>query len=201
MHKVLICGDSFAANWQVKYPNQKGWPNLLADKYSVTNIAQAAVSEYKILQQVKSIDLNRFDTVIISHASPNRIHCVTHPIHANNILHKDSDLIYNDLLAHDDPDCELAVKFFERYFEMNYYQDICDLICQQILNILGEYNHLNQIHLVNINKKQLYDFLPSYDINRIFTKYRGGPDAMNHLTDQGNQVMLAQIEKLMADQQ
>jgi hypothetical protein len=196
--KILICGDSFAADWQKKYPDQKGWPNLLADKYTVTNIAQAAVSEYKIWQQIKSVDLNKFDTVIISHASPNRIHCKTHPIHADNILHKDSDLIYTDLLAHpDNKDCELAVKFFERYFEIDYYQDICDLICQKILNILGEYTHLNQIHLVNINKKQLYDFLPSYDINKIFTKCRG---TTNHLNKKGNQMMYDQIEKSIQEQ-
>ena len=26
---ILICGDSFAADWTVKYAGQ-GWPNLLA---------------------------------------------------------------------------------------------------------------------------------------------------------------------------
>jgi hypothetical protein len=189
--KLLICGDSFAADWQIKYPDQKGWPNLLADKYTVTNIAQAAVSEYKIWQQIKSVDLSKFDTVIISHASPNRIHCKSHPIHADNILHKNCDLIYTDLVEHpDNKDCRLAVEFFERYFEIDYYQDISEMICREILNILGRYDHLSQIHLVNINKKRLYDFLSGYDINKIFTKYRGD---MNHLNKEGNQIMFDQI--------
>lgn len=195
--KLLICGDSFAADWTIKYPTQKGWPNLLANKYTVTNIAQAAVSEYKILKQIQRIDLQKFDTIIVSHASPNRIHCVQHPIHADNILHKDSDLIYTDLLAHpNNSDAKLAVNFFERYFEIDYYQDISELICREICNILGEYTHLNQIHLVNINKRALYDFLPSHDINPIFKRYRGD---MNHLNDLGNQKMVELIDTIMAD--
>lgn len=198
--KLLICGDSFSADWQIKYPDRKGWVNLLADKYQVTNIAQAAVSEYKIWKQITSVNLNEFDTIITSHASPNRIHCKKHPIHSNNILHKDSDLIYNDLLEHDDEDSQLAVRFFERYFEIDYYQDICDLMCKEILNILGEYPNLNQIHLVNINKKRLYDYLPSFDINKIFAKHRGGIGCMNHLTNAGNQIMFEQIEKIIAEQ-
>ena len=67
--KVLITGDSFAADWQKKYPSKKGWVNILADRYQVTNIAQAAVSEYKIWQQIKSVDLNKFDTIIVSHVN------------------------------------------------------------------------------------------------------------------------------------
>ena len=195
---LLLCGDSFAADWQVKYPDQKGWPNLLADKYTVTNIAQAAVGEYKIWQQIKSADLTKFDTIVISHASPNRIHCKIHPVHADTILHKHSDLIYSDLLAHDTADCKLAVGFFERYFEIDYHQDISELICREILNILGNYTHLNQIHLVNINKKKLYNFLPSYDINRIFTKHRGD---INHLSAMGNQKVFEKIEQLISEQQ
>jgi len=199
--KLLICGDSFAADWQKKYPNKKGWVNILADKYQVTNIAQAAVSEYKIWQQIKSVDLNKFDTIIVSHASPNRIHCKIHPIHATSLLHHDSDLIYNDLLPHvNNNDCQTAIKFFERYFELDYYQDISELICKEILNILGQYDHLNQIHLMNINKKQLYDFLPSYDINHIFKKHKGDLEDMNHLTDTGNQLIVSQIEKMLAEQ-
>jgi hypothetical protein len=117
-------------------------------------------------------------------------------------LHKDCDLIYTDLLAHkENKDCQLAVDFFERYFEIDYYQDITDLICKEILNILGEYSHLNQLHLVNINKKQLYDFLPSYDINWLFTKYRGGINDMNHLTSEGNKIMVKEIEKMIMEQQ
>lgn len=194
--QLLICGDSFAADWSIKYKDQKGWPNLLADKYSVTNLAQAAVSEYKILQQVKSVDLSKFDTIVVSHASPNRIHCQVHPVHADNILHKDSDLIYTDIIEHDDPDSQLAARFFERYFELDYYQYITELICKDMLNILGEYPHLNQIHLININKRSLYEFLPSYDINPIFRKYRGD---INHLTDLGNQKMFEAVDNLIAE--
>jgi len=200
--KILLAGDSVASDWQMKHPNQKGWPNLLAEKYDVTNVAQAGVGEYKILKQIQSVDLSKYDSIIISHTSPNRIHCVRHPIHTDSILHKDCDLIYTDLLAHkENKDCQLAVDFFERYFEIDYYQDITDLICKEILNILGEYSHLNQLHLVNINKKQLYDFLPSYDINWIFTKYRGGINDMNHLTSEGNKIMVKEIEKMIAEQQ
>ena len=60
--KILICGDSFAADWTVKYPGQ-GWPNMLAEIHEVTNLAQAGCSEYKILKQLELL-LDRVSTSI-----------------------------------------------------------------------------------------------------------------------------------------
>ena len=60
---VLIAGDSFAAEW----PGSNGWVKLLAKNYDVTNVAQAGVSEYKILQQIKNANLNKYDLVMICH--------------------------------------------------------------------------------------------------------------------------------------
>ena len=63
--KILILGDSFATDWTSKYPQGKGWPNLLAEKFDVTNLAQAGISEYKILKQIKSVsNLEKFDLKI-----------------------------------------------------------------------------------------------------------------------------------------
>ena len=62
--KVLVVGDSFAADWSVKHKNSVGWPNLLAKDFDVTNLAQAGVSEYKIYQQVLSVDTCQFDLVL-----------------------------------------------------------------------------------------------------------------------------------------
>ena len=53
--KLLIAGDSFAADWTIKYKGE-GWVNTLCKDYDVTNIAQAGVSEYKIYNQLKKID-------------------------------------------------------------------------------------------------------------------------------------------------
>ena len=50
--KILIAGDSFAADWTVKYKGE-GWVNTLCKDYDVTNVAQAGVSEYKIYNQFK----------------------------------------------------------------------------------------------------------------------------------------------------
>ena len=47
--RILIAGDSFAAEW----PGNNGWVKLLSQKFSVTNVAQAGVGEYKILKQLK----------------------------------------------------------------------------------------------------------------------------------------------------
>ena len=51
--KLLIAGDSFAADWTIKYKGE-GWVNTLCEDYDVTNVAQAGVSEYKIYNQLKT---------------------------------------------------------------------------------------------------------------------------------------------------
>ena len=76
--KLLICGDSFAADWTVKYKGH-GWPNLLSQSFEVTNLARAGVCEYKIYNQLLSVDPSAFDVIIISHTSPFRLYVKEHP--------------------------------------------------------------------------------------------------------------------------
>ena len=197
MPNLLIAGDSFAADYTVKYPDQLGWPNMLDQSYSVTNVAQAAVTEYKILQQIKSADLNKYDSIIVAHASPNRVHCERHPIHFDDPLHKSADLMYNDLLNHpDNEDAVAAVNYFEKFFELTYYSDISTLLCLEIANILGNYPHLNQLHLVNYYNHDPYDFLPdSFNYNKIWFKNQG---LMNHFDDKGNKQMAEAVLKRLS---
>lgn len=116
MKKILILGDSFAADWSVKYKEYKGWPNLLEEKYKVTNLAQAGVGEYKIYKQLDDVDLSIYDAVIISHTSPYRVHTRSHPIHCYDKLHKNADMIYNDIRYH-----RLRIRnFFNRALKSAY---------------------------------------------------------------------------------
>ena len=175
------------ADWQVKHPDQMGWPNLLAEKYDVTNVAQCGIGEYKILKQIQSQDLKKYNAVIISHTGPYRIHCAHHPIHHNTKLHKNADLIYEDLLPHKDTnqDAKIAVDFFERYFDLEYTETINNLICMEILNTLKQYPMLKQYHMVNFKTKAKYNFIPSYNVNALMKKHSG---LMNHLNSQGNRI-------------
>ena len=101
LSNILIIGDSFAADWSTKYNNYLGWPNLLAQSHSVTNLAQAGVSEHKIYKQLCSVqDLSVYDVVIVAHTSPFRVPTKRHPMHSKDVLHKDADLIYSDIEYH-----------------------------------------------------------------------------------------------------
>lgn len=186
--KILITGDSFVADWSVKHPERIGWPNWLAEKFDVVNKAQAGVGEYKILQQIKQSDLSNFDSIIISHGSPNRVYCTEHPIHSNDTLHKHADIIYADIKGHtENDDAVTASKYYERYFDFNYYQDISNMCCLEILNILGDYPELNQYHIVNYSTKIIYNFLPeNFNINTLLSKY---PGDTCHLSQEGNRIM------------
>lgn len=182
---ILICGDSFACDWSVKSPELSGWCLWLAKDHNVTNLAQAGVGEYKVLKQLQSVDLAKYDAVIISHSSPNRVYCTDHPIHKGDPLHGESDLIYSDISEHqDDPDALIGVKYFERYFDFDYYKDMANMCCMEILNTLGQYPHINQFHIQNFYNKHKYADLPEFfNINELLSKHPGN---FGHLDDTGN---------------
>lgn len=187
MKKVLICGDSFAADWTVKYQGE-GWPNLLAKDYKVTNLAQAGCGEYKIYLQLKSVDLNLFDHIIVFHTSPNRLYTTHHPIHHNDPLHNNSDLIYNDVKEHG---LTSIVEYFEKYFDVDQATFMHTLLCSHIESLLESYN---VIHASGIDYTGLYQFNDMLQFNDIVMKHRG---SINHCDDVGNRIVYQKlIERL-----
>lgn len=138
--QILVIGDSFAANWSVKYNDYAGWPELLAHDYNVTNLAQAGVSEYKILLQVESItNIMDYDIVVVSHTSPYRLHTRRHPVHHSDPLHTNSDLVLKDCEYHAgkpwnwfNKSLQAAVGFFKYHFDEKYYETIYTLLRNQI---------------------------------------------------------------------
>jgi hypothetical protein len=189
--KILICGDSFAADWTVKYIGC-GWPNMLANKYQVTNLAQAGCSEYKILKQLESTDFNQYDRIIVSHTSPYRIYVERHPVHHNDPLHKDSDLIYSDLKEHIDthPEVVPIIEYFEKYFSFEQAREMYNLLCEKIEHKLDHLGN-NVIHVINVNFEQYtYQFKNMINFQDLFASNRG---PFNHFDDYGNQQVFQKL--------
>lgn len=188
MKNILICGDSFAADWTVKYEGQ-GWPNLLAKDYNVTNLAQAGCSQYKIYKQLLSVDLNKFDCIIVFHTSPNRIYTNTHPVHYNDPLHCNSDLIYNDIKEHSKSNKQLLpiVEYFEQHFDVDHAMFCHNLLCKHIDKILEPYN---TIHATGIDYNGLYQFPNMIYFNTLVLNNRG---ILNHCNDVGNRKVYEQL--------
>ena len=143
--RILIIGDSFAADWSVKYNEYKGWPNLLAEQYPTVNLAQAGVSEYKIYRQLLGVDLDNFDLVIVSHTSPLRVPTRQHPVHCDDLLHKDADLMFSDIEYHRsklqnffNSSLQTAYKFFIQHFDVEYFETTYRLLRNQINEMLKE---------------------------------------------------------------
>jgi hypothetical protein len=191
---ILICGDSFAADWCVKYPGAQGWPNRLAQEYTVNNLAQAGCSEYKIFKQLTSVNLDQYDWVIVSHTSPYRIPITKHPIHFHDPLHKNSDLIYADIKEHskDFPDLIAIVNYFEKYFDTEYANFMHNLICQQINQLLIN-SGIPYINLVHINWDNLYMFSNLLNFEKLFNTQQGS--VANHYNQVGNQTVFLEIKK------
>lgn len=185
--KLLIAGDSFAADWTKKYPG-KGWPNILESKHSVTNIAQAGCGEYKIYQQLKNQKLEKYDAIIVSHTSPFRIHTSYHPKHNNDILHHNSDFIYEDVKSHD---IKSVVEYFEQYFDLDQAKFVHRLICQEIDQLTKE---LPVLHIAHITWDDLYPF----KMHNFDQTHKAHPGLLNHYSDQGNQIVAEELEKRLA---
>jgi len=186
---LLICGDSFAADWTIKYPGQ-GWPNMLSQNFTVTNLAQAGCSEYKILKQLQSVDLTKFDKIIISHTSPYRVYVERHPVHFNDPLHKHCDLIYSDVKDHavDNKSLLPIVEYFEKYFDLEHARYMHTLVCKDIQELLPV--GCNVLHISNIDWEELYIFPHMINFYHLF---KTNPGNMNHFDTIGNQFVYKQI--------
>lgn len=186
--KILLAGDSFAVNW----PNSSaGWPTLLGCRYNVTNIAQAGVSEYKILKQIHSELLTDYDLIIVCHTSPNRVHTITHPVHKAG-LHKDCDLIFTDIDAKAsffNKSLSIAKGWFRYHYDEQYQLDIYNLIRAEI-------DRLITIPYISIDN---FDIQQSKELNHLdFSKFwPTAKGTVNHYSDLGNQYVFNEVVKMI----
>ena len=200
MLKILIIGDSFAADWSVKYKNYKGWPELLAEQYKVTNIAQAGVSEYKIYKQLLSINnLKEYDWVIVSHTGPYRIATKAHPIHTNDCLHSNADLILTDIEYHASKlknffnrSLRSAMLFYKYHFDKDFYYITYCLLREKINSILKDNNVIVLSNLTDTSLEFNEKIVLNYNI--LWQQERG---LVNHFTAYGNQVIYNDVIKIL----
>lgn len=176
--KILICGDSFAADWNVGdtllYP---GWPQIVSNHHEVTNLARAGCSEYKIWLQVSSVDLSKFDRVILFHTSPYRWYVKEHPYLSKSKLHRNSDLIYNDIVNQPPFEDQLVLQiFFEKYFDLDHAVFMHNLLREKIERHIESAS--KTVYTMGLKQKSV-----NFDIQPIFKKYRG---YINHLNKDGN---------------
>ena len=188
--KVLIVGDSFAADWAIKYPAGKGWPNLLAKHVCLVNLAQAGCSQYRIIQQLKSANLDDFDWIIVCHTSPHRIVTRQHPIHVDG-LQACSDLIFADLEYHQknlgqakNPSLTSAYDFFRFHYDEGFQDFVYDAVLRSIAEISENRNKITVSTPLVPSYIRADVTISAQDMEK---------NAANHLSDAGNLKMYQQI--------
>jgi len=180
--RLLICGDSFSADWTKKYQGI-GWVNMLEKDFEITNISQAGVSEYKIYLQLKSQDLSQFDNILISHTSAYRIPIIEHPIHKGDLLHDNCDIIFSDVEKHlDNHIMKTAYDFYSEIFHADYYCFVNDLIYKEIYNLVP-----TALHITFFDSFYPETVLKFEDI---FLDNRG---TVNHLDKNGNGIIYEKV--------
>lgn len=177
--KILLCGDSYGVS------SPGSWNRMLHLDHDVTNVCQAGVSEYKILQQVQNYIHINPDIIMVVHTSPYRVHTLDHPVHSQG-LHKDCDLIYTDIEYHNaltpSPDLSCVIKYFERHFDPEYYLAVYNLLRAEISRTVN----VPTLHV---------DFFPGnsgLDLSDLPLTYPGQP---NHMSESGHKIAYEKISK------
>jgi hypothetical protein len=200
--KVLIIGDSFAADWSSKYQDYPGWPELLAGDFHVTNLAQAGVGEYKILCQLQQLpDLDQYEIVIVSHTSPYRVHTLLHPVHARDQLHGNADLIFTDCEYHEsrvqhwfNQSLGSAIGYFKYHFDPNYYKTIYKLLRSEINSILKN----SHVIVVN-NLPENLEFVTEANALDFSQLWKEQPGKINHYSQVGNEKIYNSIKQIILE--
>ena len=193
---VLIMGDSWAADWSEQYSEYLGWPGIIAEQLSVTNIAQAGVSQYSIYRQFEHQDLDQYDRIIISITSPYRLYTPQHPHHKTG-LHRNADLIYADCEYHasQHPDNEsvvTAANFFKHHFDTEYAEQLHQIWVDKCLNQLDP-----DRTIVTSNIQYNREYVVGQVYVDGYPVWQSYPGKINHLNAEGNQIFAQNLLQLL----
>ena len=186
---ILIAGDSFAADWRSVSTEYPAWWELLANDYNITNVAQAGVSEYKILKQLQQCNSLDYDLVIVSHTGFSRVHTRQHPLH-KTLLHKNCDLLLNDIdrVSWFNESLKSAKLWFKHHYDDEYQKDIYRLLRKEIQE---------QITVPYISISHLFD-LQEFVIENVHFNFenlwKNNRGIINHYNQYGNKVIYTIIK-------
>jgi hypothetical protein len=187
--KVLLCGDSFSADYTVKDKTSQGWPNLLANDVDLTNVSRAGASEYRIWRQIQDNLNESYDCVVVSHTSPYRIYVETHPLHSDDPLHLDCDLIYNDIK---DRGLDHIERWFKECFSDKHARDIHQLLMTDIDRMCSNHKVIHIGHL-DISAPLNFNFV---NFGNIWKLNLGD---VNHYNSQGNQLVYQKLRDMLCE--
>jgi len=178
-NRILIIGDSFSAN-------TLGWPSMIGE--DITNLSQNGVGEYKIMLQARKTNLTRFETIIVCHTSPWRVHTRFHPIHHDNQSRNENDFLLSDVEYHSKHNKQMleVKKYLEKYMDPSYQMDMYRLIVNELKTIP------NSLHIT---------FHDVQDTSIIENNYHSiwleNPGTINHMNDKGNFEVSKHIKELI----
>ena len=196
--KVLLLGDSWAADWSSKFDDYPGWPNLLSETFDITNIAQAGVCQYSIVKQLDGVNPDDFDRIVISITSPFRIYTPQHPVHKSG-LHVNSDLILTDLQHQikkfpENAPLRAAIDFFEHHFDPDHANFVNQLIVDHLLQRLDK-----DKTIVTSNIQYNRQFVTTHEYCDGFGVWKRHKAVnANHMTEKGNKVFAEKMKKILS---
>ena len=176
--RLAIFGDSFG--YVRPLDSFPSWASRLQNLHDVKNYCQCGVSQYRIMQQIKSTDLSKFDKIIITHTSPTRVFVRNNPIHINSETHQNCDLLLADIEQRKDKFSQAALNYFKYIFDMKYALDIHNLICKEIDELVATYD---PIHITHFDYHRCYEFKNMINFHDLWLKNRG---PVSHYNEQGN---------------
>lgn len=185
--KILLLGDSFSV--AVKDDRILGWPILLEKDFYVENKSESGSSQFRILENLKKSELNRYDKIIISHTSPMRTYVNHNPLHQSSQYHKNCDIIFSDIENRKDEFSVACQLYFKHIFDIRYAINIHNLICQEIDKLTSAYNVL---HITHFDYTELYNFRGMINFYQHWLAHRGN---VNHYNQTGNNFVYSKIIK------
>lgn len=185
MKRIGVFGDSFG--YQKKDEPYPSWVDLLAEQYAVDNHCECGVSEYKILKQLQSADLAKYDLIIVTHTSYSRVFVEHNPLHATSAYHKNCDILFADVESRTD-EFSLAGQLYYKYmFNADHARDMHNLILKEIDSIL---TGRSVIHMTHFDHAGLYKFNRLLEFNSLFLNNRG---PVNHYNQRANKEIFIKV--------
>jgi hypothetical protein len=191
--KLLIVGDSFGTQTTADYQT---WYEILSSNYDVTNLCQSGIGQYKIHQQLLSIDVSTFDLILVIATSPYRVHVTNNPFYnSKHETHSNCDFLYSDVESRlPDPNAEKILWWFKNIVDLDHCKFINNLIIKE--SIAYCWSHQKKVLILNFLAEDFQHTL-SLDFSQTWREHQG---KVNHLTQKGHKIIAEKIKFCLTQQ-